>query len=429
LADDLTGACASAALCADLGLDVRVRLVPSAAGPAPARARGGPDVLALATQSRLLPPAEAGRRAADAAAAAAALGVRLLGKRIDSTLRGNVGAEVDGALTAWQSAHPGVRVRALIAAAHPRGGRTVLDGRLHVGGRPLGAGHGARDAQVPPPQAGVAAVVARQSGRPTALLALESVRALGPEALADRLAQLAGGADIVIADGESEADIERVAAAVDRLERRLGSVGSFLLADPGPAFAARLRCALAAESGRPPALVVAGSVVPSAVRQVDALVAEWGAPTVVLDPAEAVGPPAFAAGRWAEAVAAALAAAAADDAACAVVRTATVPGGAGPLAPGEAAHLDATLAHAVRDALGRAPAGALVLTGGEVAAAVCAALGVRELTSGHEVEPLAAHAHVVGGSLSGLDLCTKGGLVGDDQSLVRLVRHVAACRR
>jgi hypothetical protein len=43
------------------------------------------------------------------------------------------------------------------------------------------------------------------------------------------------------------------------------------------------------------------------------------------------------------------------------------------------------------------------------------------------VEPLAVHARLADGPHRGLSLCTKGGLAGDGESLVRCVRHLGGC--
>jgi D-threonate/D-erythronate kinase len=124
-ADDLTGACDTGAVFAARGLATIV-LLPEARFPASL-----PDVLAVDTESR-------GRAAPDARAAArravarlAAAGPALLYKKVDSTLRGALAAELGGALEG-----AGDRRAALLAPALPAQGRTVVDGMLRVGGRP-----------------------------------------------------------------------------------------------------------------------------------------------------------------------------------------------------------------------------------------------------------------------------------------------------
>ena len=93
VADDLTGANASGVLLKKLGLSVSslFRLNSASAHEA--------DVLAYSTASRGLPPEEAFQRVKEAFLQLKT-GGEFFNKRIDSTLRGNIGAEIDGGLAA-----------------------------------------------------------------------------------------------------------------------------------------------------------------------------------------------------------------------------------------------------------------------------------------------------------------------------------------
>ena len=91
VADDLTGANASGALVKKLGLSV-CSLFSLQDAPEV-------DVLSYSTDSRGVAPQEAYRRVYDAFTRLGK-GANFCNKRIDSTLRGNIGAEIDGALDA-----------------------------------------------------------------------------------------------------------------------------------------------------------------------------------------------------------------------------------------------------------------------------------------------------------------------------------------
>src|SRR5207237_1836446 len=92
VADDLTGACDTGALFAGRG-PVPVTVWPDAALRAP--------VSVVDTESRALDPADAARRVAAVARNVARTRVF---KKIDSTLRGPIGAELDALLRAISSA-------------------------------------------------------------------------------------------------------------------------------------------------------------------------------------------------------------------------------------------------------------------------------------------------------------------------------------
>src|SRR5688500_11961912 len=126
VADDLTGAADAAAPFAECGLATAIPLIDDV--------RLLADVLAISTASPDLPPGDA------AAAVRAAIAGRahgggpapaLIYKKLDSALRGQLGAELIAAMEAL-----GER-RALVAPALPSEGRTTLGGRQHVGGVPL----------------------------------------------------------------------------------------------------------------------------------------------------------------------------------------------------------------------------------------------------------------------------------------------------
>ena len=101
VADDLTGANASGVLLKTFGLSP---LTLTGDLPPPPAVRAGRDVLIAPTDSRAVAPTVAYRRVRDATTALAAPEVRLYTKRIDSTLRGNMGPELDAMLDALRRA-------------------------------------------------------------------------------------------------------------------------------------------------------------------------------------------------------------------------------------------------------------------------------------------------------------------------------------
>ena len=120
LADDLTGAADCAAQALRHGLTAAVALRPGAGVDA--------DVLALDLDTR-----RGGARAAYAATRdAAGGGAPLLYVKLDSLLRGHVGAALDGALDGAGAA------TAVVAPAFPAQGRTTVGGRQLVDGEVVG---------------------------------------------------------------------------------------------------------------------------------------------------------------------------------------------------------------------------------------------------------------------------------------------------
>ena len=120
LADDLTGACDSAASFLATGLSVRVWL-----GPTATQGVAEP-VQAFNTASRGLDTAAAAGAVSEAALAISGHPRTLWFKKVDSAGRGQIGAEV-------LAAHRALGTRAvLFAPSFPAAGRTVREGILHV---------------------------------------------------------------------------------------------------------------------------------------------------------------------------------------------------------------------------------------------------------------------------------------------------------
>lgn len=178
VADDLTGACDTGSLFAGRG-SVPVTVWPDEPGPSA-------PVQVVDTESRGLAAAEARARVSRAARLAPA---ERYFKKIDSTLRGRIGAEVEGLV------HATGGTTALVCPAFPAQGRTVVDRTLLVDGRPL---------------AGVVDVLRTQVDRPVSWIPLTEVRA-GAMALAARLTRLAG--TVVIADAETDGDLDALVEA------------------------------------------------------------------------------------------------------------------------------------------------------------------------------------------------------------------------
>jgi uncharacterized protein YgbK (DUF1537 family) len=117
IADDLTGACDAAVHFARRGYRTHVRLDSHGEET---------SVLAISAESRHLSAAELRPVMDELARRLPIAQARILFNKIDSTLRGNVGAEIAAALTAFGCE------AAVITPAYPAMGRTVEEGYLRV---------------------------------------------------------------------------------------------------------------------------------------------------------------------------------------------------------------------------------------------------------------------------------------------------------
>lgn len=388
-ADDLTGACDTGAPFADRGL-ATVVLLPEGGPPA-----AGTDVLVLDTESRGLAPGEARARAREAGERLAAMGPGHVYKKLDSTLRGPVAAEVAGMLEGTG------RVRAVIAPAFPAQGRTILDGGLRLDGRPAEETPFARDPHFPPTGGSLLAPFARSGPHPVSPIPLATIRR-GPAAVGERLARWPGA---FVADAESDADLRVLLAGAIGLRPLL--VGSAGLA---AALAARLGGAgTTPPRPRGPLLVIAGSPHPATVAQVEALEAQ-GLKGCWIGGDEA-----------SEELAAVLAGLPAS--AFLAVRA-----GEAPLDPPGRARVVKLLAETTRrllaDAPGRDRERTLLLAGGETACAVLRVLGARGVRLLGSLTPGLAIGQLFGGEAEGFTVLTKAGGFGDPGLLRRVLEEL-----
>ncbi|UCH34200.1 MAG: hypothetical protein JSV65_16930, partial [Armatimonadota bacterium] len=128
--------------------------------------------------------------------------------KLDSTLRGNIGAAIEAATE--------VAGAPMLAPAFPARRRTVADGVLLVNGTPVAETEVGRDGAAPVSVSEVAAIVRRQWQCGVAIL---SPRTYGtPGALAEALAQaLNEGAELLVIDADSAEDMRDIAAAVQHM--------------------------------------------------------------------------------------------------------------------------------------------------------------------------------------------------------------------
>lgn len=125
LADDLSGALDAAGAFHRTGQSVTI------AWDARGWEQAGEGIVAFTTETRNTPPAVAAATVSEVIVRARRAGARLIYKKIDSTLRGPVAAEV----AALAREMPEARI--LFAPANPAVGRTVREGVLRVHGIPV----------------------------------------------------------------------------------------------------------------------------------------------------------------------------------------------------------------------------------------------------------------------------------------------------
>lgn len=357
LADDLTSALDSAAPFASRGMSACVSLASDVTNHH--------DVVAFDLDSRFVETSVARNRFESAARRARAASI--LFKTVDSTLRGNIAAEIAGALAGSG------RARAVIAPAFPAAGRTTVGGRQFVDGVALEHTAFSRDPRTP-------------------------VKA---SLIGDHLHGLAKTAHEVH-DAASDGDFDRLVAQL--------SLGADVLWVGSPGLAAALARALPMATWKTtvPAcervLIVVGSLHPANEAQVTALVSN-GAATVQLETTNGVP-----INQCAEEVASAFSR---HRAVCLVTppRDAYV----------DPAQVAATLALIVERSA--ACFDGLIATGGDTTRQIVDALRVTTLDLAGEIEPGVAFGRLCSPGDTRV-FATKAGGFGDPNTLARCVARL-----
>ncbi len=387
IADDLTGAADAAVAFANRGHSSRVLLDPGFTA--------GVDVIAVTTESRHLPPSMAADRVR--AMAHHLYGTPLLYKKIDSTLRGNLTAELFALMEAFEVQ------RALVAPAFPAQGRTTVHGRQLIDGEPLER----TDFRKQVPTSNLREIFLRaHDARPVGLILLSDVRR-GASRINELLSARASG--IMIADAETDVDLATIARAVLSSGLRLicGSAG---LCHP---LAQQIQTGRDTSANPPlkargPIVAIAGSLHSATINQVETARA---AGIAVIEPVN------FAT-RAIDSIV--------DQAVILIDRGQDVV---------IASHLvdDSTpsdlavsdrLARLADRLLRRVKAGGLVLTGGDVASATCRELGIRAIDLFGEVRAGIPYGALRGGGADMMPVVTKAGGFGDADSIVTAMRFL-----
>lgn len=413
VADDLSGAADCGVGCAISNLRTLI-LLDRNAGPIDA------DVVAVDADSRRMSSAQA-EEVTEAIIHDHLKGRRqFLYKKLDSTLRGNVGVELTAALKAFRSVckvADGERGIVVLAPAFPKGGRTTVAGRQLVYSVPLEHTEiGRRDGLV---DRAYLPGMLRASGLHPHLIPLNLVRS-GRELLQREMNELRSGADVLVCDAETDEDLCTIATAAVSLGPGVMWAGSAGLAHQLSRVAriSRTDCFAAKPSSLAcgPTLIAVGSLAGTSREQIAAL------PHDVLQ--LCITPDVLRAGtespEWYvrsreihDAVRSG------SDAVVFLSRDANADLSQGRFLATALANLILPCANEI---------GALVLTGGETARSVLSALGVNRLRLLGELEP-GLPISITEGWHRNLPVLTKAGDFGNRQSLVHCREYLRSLDR
>lgn len=237
------------------------------------------EILSIDMDSRPLSPLEAYKKVYRVAEQVKASGCKRIYKSIDSTLRGNLGAEINAVMDAMDIP------AAIVAPAFPLYGRTTIGGIHYLNGMPLAESSLARDPVSPMLKSGLADILREQTSREMGHVPLDKLRAGEEQALSAVRDLLSNGAQLVLFDAGTEADLELVARLAAYLPEALvvGSTGLAQYMAEGWRIARQESAAPLPEQGKP-VLFAAATASPVTANQIAQLLKRSGTYGIMFDP-------------------------------------------------------------------------------------------------------------------------------------------------
>lgn len=435
VADDLTGGTTTAVLLARSKARTAVFFNENAA--ATADRADGLDAIVISSNSRPLPRYLAYKAVTNATRALKSMGVRYFQKRIDTTLRGDIGVEIDAMLDQMDDG-----VIAVVVPAMPQSRRILVGGYSVIDGVALVNTPVAQDVRTPVLENYIPRLLARQSSRPVGFIPLDVVLD-GAQSISEGLRDQQNlGKKIIVVDAITLEDVEAIAQACVDLELDVLSV------DPGP-FTAKLahrRGLIQEESPNIPSerpdeyrktvLIAAGSATPVTKRQMEVLTQDPRHQRIAIDPLPMVDGGNASMDECFKAINKAVALIQSDEQPRAILFETALHGELLDLdeedakrgyPSGESAdRINAALGFIISEVMnqvGRDAVAGLYTTGGDTMVSVCQALGVECLEVLDYVIPQADVGRLVG-NYAGLPVVGKGGLTGTDQTACEIVSRL-----
>ena len=327
---------------------------------------------------------------------------RIVYKKTDSCMRGNMGAEIDAVLDVM-----GFDL-SFIAPAFPKMGRTTVDGVHCVNGVPVAETEMGRDPVKPVLESVVSSVVASQSLHPVAHVDIRHIEG-NDDSLNKRIRELhAERIRHLTFDASEDRHLDAIARTALRMDKKILLVGSAGLADGlGRTFPKKTPAETKADSSvKGHNLLICGSASARASSQCEALAEAYPYSVVVLDPAELTDE----SHRKCR-----------DETADRIARmleTEDVIVRIDGQSKGESDKIMDGLGTIAKQIFNRIRPGRLYLSGGDTARSVMTATGAVSIQLYGEIAPGVPRGRIIGGTLQGIPVVTKAGSFGTDNTLV-----------
>ncbi|WP_026894699.1 four-carbon acid sugar kinase family protein [Clostridiisalibacter paucivorans] len=183
------------------------------------------DTIVIDTESRFDKKEIAYDKVKEVANIAETEGVNYIYKKIDSTLRGNIGSEIEAAMEGFNSN------LAIIVPALPENGRTTVGGIHFVDNIPLEQTEIAQDPITPVKNSFVPEIITLQTDKKVGIIGLQDV-IKGTEILKNKIIKLNNqGYEIIVIDANNKSNLKDIADTIALLDKKIIMSGSAGLAE------------------------------------------------------------------------------------------------------------------------------------------------------------------------------------------------------
>jgi len=182
--------------------------------------------------------------------------IKYIYKKLDSTFRGNIGAEISGLMDSLEFKY------AVLVPAFPSNQRITKNGMVYLKGRLLSETEISNDPRTPVKESFIPIIVSQQTDKKIEIIDFNEVHA-GRENLIQKVLHLINnGIQIIVIDAQDDSDLDLIASVTASMNERILFTGS-------PGFAEYLPKYLGFIKDKEINIVIAGSVSEITRKQID----------------------------------------------------------------------------------------------------------------------------------------------------------------
>lgn len=188
------------------------------------------DVLVVDTESRFDNKDVAYKKAFEIGKIVKTKNIKYIYKKLDSTFRGNIGAEISGLMDSLDIRH------AILVPALPSNERTTINGNVYVKGVLLAETEIADDPKTPVRESYIPKIISYQTDKKIALINYKEILS-GKQNLIQKVEQhMKNGIHMIVIDAQEKGDIDLIASAITTIKEKVLFAGSSGLAEFLPKY-------------------------------------------------------------------------------------------------------------------------------------------------------------------------------------------------